>query len=511
MKSSYLLLVLTYVIAAHCTILLTEIERNPPGSETASPGGKSHEYIELFNCSDDTLTIDSLSLFDGVTTDKIEPRSQRLWYPGTVMLVLDQDYFSLAEEYPIPYPVSAVIASVNHTSILGGLSGSDGFQLFYGDSLVAELADTISESERFHFSSFYGEESDENVLESFGATTNREWRVAQPSPGELHELANDIFCAVSIESTFISISYFSFDRAGTIQLWSDDALLYESEVTPQIVVNDSIPLTDIPLTLVMERTSSIATIRDTLNLSHLRIPDGAVTISEVSPRGDVEWIELYNSSIETIKLDNWYLANEEDTCTIEYGIDIKPGEYLLLSKSEINFGNSSLQKEWFSLNNYRDTLFLGSIWGIEDSVRWESSTYSKWESESLHRIPDSDGFARTSLVPMEPTPGTASSLYTSSQPISLICSPNVFSPNGDGKDDSLKITVKKPSYYSCKVRIFSRSGIEIASFELDGDTGYWDGSSEGRTARRGPYVVLAEFFSTVSGSKSKRAGVVLWR
>jgi hypothetical protein len=38
-------------------IFFSEIERNPVGGETEIPGGKSHEYIEVVNLSQDTLAI----------------------------------------------------------------------------------------------------------------------------------------------------------------------------------------------------------------------------------------------------------------------------------------------------------------------------------------------------------------------------------------------------------------------------------------------------------------------
>lgn len=506
-------LVLLFAIAAlgYSQIIITEVERNPPGSETAMPGGKSHEYIELFNCTNDTFLVDSLSLYDGITTDRVKHRTSRLWYPGNVLLILDPDYFSVASQNPIPYAGTTSIATLNHTSILGGLSSSDGFVVLYGDSIVAKLQDSLSVSERYLFTEYNGIETDGNVLESKGTLSNRIWRVAEPSPGSISEVNNGVFLSNNIDSNAIEISCRSFEEDGLVEIIADKRTLFQKEIRAGQSFSEAIAFEEIPKALEIKWHGRTEERIENVNLSHLRIDKGSIVISEISPRGDVEWIELYNSSFDEIGLDGWSILNDEDTFEIEFGTTITPQGYLLLSKYDMELGQSKIQSNWFSLGNYHDSVYLYSKWGSEDSVRWDSDSYVNWEQESLHRIMGTDGFEVTSLVPQPSTPGTATLLSPNSEPISITCTPQLFSPNSDGEDDSLKISVKKPSYYNCRIRIFSRSGVEMTSFEIEENTGYWDGNAQGKTARRGPYIVLAEFHSPVGQTVSRRSGIVLWR
>jgi len=88
-------------------LFVSELERNPIGPETETPGGKSHEYIELVNLTSDTFAIDQLVIFDGAIRDKLIPKFSKVKFvPGSVLLILDPDYFSEASQFPISYDTS---------------------------------------------------------------------------------------------------------------------------------------------------------------------------------------------------------------------------------------------------------------------------------------------------------------------------------------------------------------------------------------------------------------------
>ena len=77
-----------------------------------------------------------------------------------------------------------------------------------------------------------------------------------------------------------------------------------------------------------------------------------------------------------------------------------------------------------------------------------------------------------------------------------IIAPNVFTPNGDGKNDAFEVTSKENNVVSLK--IFTRAGVLVFSIEARKCT--WDGCSlSGQPMVNGVYYYTAE----VRGSSSK--------
>lgn len=512
MKS--ILLHLSLVITLSAQIFISEIERNPPGSESTAPGGKSHEYIELVNLTADTLAIDSIVLTDGVVRDQLESRNgARFFTPGSVLLVLDPDYFPLAETLPIETH-GATVATVNHSSLCGGLSGSDGVRFEYGNRTIAELRDSAdeAESEKLTFTGFEGKETDELTLSPNGYFLKNGWRSAAGNPGEVNGLEGKLYYETDLNRKRLIIHTRSFRDEWERSVTISGKTVHTFRTLPFEFSTDTVPLPDSLTSLMITFRSGGKTVEESVNLSLIQIDPHALEISEILPRGDGEFIELRNRTEDTIILDGWKIANSEDTFSIADGTVIEAGAYLVFSKSDISPFKSEIVGDWFSLDNYRDSLYLLSPWGVHDSAAWDYKNYDDWGEESLHRIEGSSGFSPTAYVLGVISPGDETALASDATPHTLAVTPETFTPNGDGRDDSLIITVTHPAHYSTNIRIFSISGEEVKQFELQGERGVWNGStSSGTTARRGPYVVIAEFSSSNGRDVMKRKGVALWR
>jgi len=511
-KQLFFTLLLVYSLNAQ--IFVSEIERNPVGSESASPGGKSHEYIELVNLSSDTFTIDSLSLFDGVVSDELVIIEDSLLLPGAVLLILDKDYFPISELYPIHFDSTASIATINHTTICGGLTTSDGFIVQYGsDTLVSVVDAFLPEGEKLQFTSFDGSDEETTTLSPNSFFSEQIWIESVPSPGTIPQLNGDLYHQWAVSSSELIIFTQSFGSSWSYAVSIGANQISSGNVGLELQI-DTISLPDTLQQLTIEFHSDNLSFIDTVDLSQIRIPENSILINEINPRGSPEWIELYNQSDEPISVTNWFIFNSEDTMNISIQQSIAPEQFLLISRDEISaLVESEVQSQWFSLDNYRDTLFLGSPFGVVDSVMWNYTNFKEWDDETLHRVPNSDGFIASAIVPAEPTPGEKSIVYGDETPVTLTVAEQLFSPNGDGRDEELHIKVTHPSHFTATARIFSREGNETIRFEISGGEAFWNGSNQsGTTARRGPYVLLVEFIDNLTGATSVlRSGVVLWR
>ncbi len=509
MKSLLILFIL--ITSAFSQIFISEIERNPQGPETEIPGGKSHEYIELVNLSEDTIAIASLAIFDGAMRDQLIPkRGGSLFRPGTVLIILDPDYFPVESLYPIGIDPSALIATVSHSSMCGGLTGTDGFLVEQNGKVLASCSDSINEDGKILFDSFSGTENESSVLAPNHLFGNKIWSEQAGSPGTVRGLNGSIIYEYEISPEKISFVYRSFGANGSVNVIANDLLICSFAVSNSLN-RDSVSLPDELKTLCIESSDGVSTFKETIDLSRIRLPAGAVKISEISPRSEIEWFELHNETPSPINLTGWKLFNESYTVFFP-AVVISADEYLVFSDKEFSYPEKSIPFSFFSLDNYRDTLRLDSHLGAMDSVLWDYSSLPKWTTETLHRTAVSNGFGTKSLMLGTPTPGSASSLSPDNTPLSVKVKPELFTPNGDGKDDSLQIDITAPSGYSCRLRLFDSSGKELRRFESAKARTFWNGGTDsGLTVRRGPIIVLAEFESESGRQESRRVGAVLWR
>ena len=487
-------------------VFVSEVERNPVGSESTSPGGKSHEYIELVNLSNDTLFVDSMILTDGVVEDRlISIEDDSLFLPGTVLLILDPDYIKLNHKSPLDIDTTALVCTINHTSLCGGLTTSDGFRIEYSGKTVAELRDSQNDDGKLQFTTFEGSETEEMTLSPQNFFLANEWRESISSPGKVRHLRDNRYYEYSLTSEQLILRVHSFGKPilGSVSVSGE---IVHTGILSSGFSTDTVPIPE----NIKEFLLLIDTVTDTINLSKIRVLPNSIDISEITPRND-EWIELRNRSNEPLLLSGWKIANSEDTFAIPGEPIVQSGEYLVLSRYELPSPHLPIGN-WFSLDNYRDTLFLISPWRVEDSVAWNYQNYTQWEDESLHRIEGTNGFTPTAFVLAEGSPGTESQLPTNATAITLSVPTTLFTPDGDGRDDSLLIDVTHPAHYSCHIRIFSVEGNEVNQFYLTGTHGSWNGSTfSGTTARRGAYVLLAEFTSSHGNNEMRRQGIALWR
>lgn len=490
------------------------MDRNPEGLESAIPGGKSHEFIELVNLSSDTFVIDSLSLTDGVIVDSLISRtSDRYLIPGDVVLILDPDYENVASHEKFPIDTSVVkILFVSHTSICGGLTEEDGFALLYGnEQMVLSLwADTPYEKgKKLTFTSFDGKDSDSTTLQY--AIDKKCYYEAKPTVGVFNYLSAGTYfdCSLSLNANVtldadLRIQSFR-THSCTLQVLNESKTLWEKVILPGEILEEVFQFEVGEGEHYIYCKDDTLLWVDTLPISSHIYDSGALYISEIAPREQTEWLELYNSGSRKIDLTGYRIVRGIDTTIIPSGA-ILPGEYRIVS-SETDF----LPQDYIevankmTLDNYEDTVLLISSLGVVDSLSWNSDMYAIWDKETLHRR---EAFQREVPVLCKPSPGASSSCIEGDRDIHIVVNPKLFSPNGDGVDDVMQIQVGRLYGVEYEISIFSLAGeLQWQQTCKEPDTLSWNGIDRyGRMSPRGPYIVLLKANNT-----QQKSEVILWR
>jgi hypothetical protein len=278
------------------------------------------------------------------------------------------------------------------------------------------------------------------------------------------------------------------------------------------------------------------------NSTALALPSLAVNndiiVNEIlfnSRSGSVDFVEIYNRSEKVISLENWIIANVNDSnvaeseAITENPFLLFPKEYLVLTENKADviqqypmsvvdnvieiadlpsFSDSEGKAYIFNADlelidemKYEDDYHFALLVD-DDGVSLEriNSEKSSLEESNWHSASEKVGFA---------TPG-----YKNSQDFtnpkssgSITIEPNIVSPDNDGFQDILSINYQfnAPGFVA-NVSILDRSGRlikKLVNNELLGNEGsfFWDGiTDENSKARVGIYIVLFEAFN-LNGDK----------
>lgn len=247
--------------------------------------------------------------------------------------------------------------------------------------------------------------------------------------------------------------------------------------------------------------------------------------------GNAEFVELYNTSGDSIDVNNWMVMDQPSSSGSRTKIFLSssqkfllPNDYFVIASDSTIFSQFPLLKKEnvlvhssLNLNNSGEDLLLVDLTGTQiDSLRysplWHLKNINK-PNRSLERIlplgksTDSKNWS-SSVAPMQATPGTVNSIYVSAAAASsaLSLSPNPFSPDNDGVEDFLTISYTLPSQSSMiRVRIYDVQGRiirRLASNEPSASSGtlIWNGLDDnGIRVRVGMYIILFEALDNFGG------------
>jgi len=251
-----------------------------------------------------------------------------------------------------------------------------------------------------------------------------------------------------------------------------------------------------------------------------------VALSEVlaNPSGELnsEWVELKNISSEVIDLVGWQLGDSTSLVSISIlPLEIEPGGRIVLVEDASDFlsfysgfvGLIHEPSQWPVLNNSSDVVRLVDRYDISvDLFEYETTfednhTWARGESLEYENVwgrsEDTGG-----------TPGEVNVVRFTSEPgssVEISIEPQIFSPDGNGHEDSTVIKVNSPGG-SSTLKMYDSQGRLVKTFEEDApdlsEQYVWKGESD--TGGRLPIGIYILYFE-ISGVESFKRTVVIAR
>ena len=270
-----------------------------------------------------------------------------------------------------------------------------------------------------------------------------------------------------------------------------------------------------------------------------------------------EYVEIYNPGITSIDLTGWSIADRPNAVTRSVhryyfapageSNTLGPGQYGVIAPETggivatsrlvayygylIGLSDAKIfldrNHKVFDLNNDTDCVrLLDSRGAVVDSVNYTSlwhnqanKTTRRISLEKFNPLLTSDSplsWSSSTDTDFGGSPGKINSIYIppSRSEEMLLLSPNTFSPNGDLRDDLLRITVNLPAgSYQLAVTVYDTLGAEIRRLASGTPAGpvaliAWDGRNDGGApAPAGVYRVTMHA-SGLNGSRYNATGNV---
>ena len=269
----------------------------------------------------------------------------------------------------------------------------------------------------------------------------------------------------------------------------------------------------------------------------VRVGTGDVVLNEIqfAPlEGAAEWIELWNRGSQPIPLSGWTLADAGGRPAALLAMRaLEPGAYAIATAdtNSVPLDPAVVRvaiRPWPALNNtdgdegFADDLVLRDAAGIvQDGLRYRAADGVRGRSlERLTADADVRGLLwAASKDASGATPGRANSAAGLPRPrLDVQCTPNPFSPDGDGRDDALGVAVEIPSGATgWRLRVFDLEGRARATLAADRlGAGprrlVWDGrDARGLPLVQGVYILHLELLGTAAVRATSRHVVGLVR
>ena len=556
------------VFSLQGTVIVSELYRDPPGTESDTMGGGgSHEFIELTNLGPDTFFIDALFVTNGIEADSVIPETAAIkshencrynstvLAPGMIAVILDPDYRTA-----VAADTSRAFSLPDSTLLLrcgdrefgsSGLAATHGVLLYRGSkSSIDSVICTASDDEVARSSPTGGKipltipENIEGVslvaTEILSGESGFDYCPTGVSPGVFEPLRNGwiatfhlgrfdrsastVPCTVSVRST-------ANPPESTVS-WQCRRQRNDLEA---VIGSGTIPLRNYcgsaGFSLPADSAALFFTLRNDdhpswrIDLSVAWIPDEAIRITEIAPKAtttEPEWFELENRSSMTVNLKNWRFGKNDDTVTVTpTSFQFDPGTFAvitrdgaLLSRRYRALTRSITPRHWVTLDNRVDTIVLYDARGtIRETACYDDAWFPDWPYTSIERTGDDDGCSNTSWsVASRPSPGLPNQAgYTTGTP-SLDIGPIPFTPDNDGSDDLLAIRVRYAPPVSVTVTVYGFDGRAVKTFSgQPQEVRYWDGrTAAGAAVAPGPFFVVAEFKNSGTVTRLRKKGI-LWR
>ncbi len=234
-----------------------------------------------------------------------------------------------------------------------------------------------------------------------------------------------------------------------------------------------------------------------------------------------EWIEIVNRLDYPYDLADWCIGDYKEVELItDTSVMITPGQRVVLARSAPAFtdcyaafdGLLIEPTSWSPLNDDFDTVRLVDGFSLEadrfayDAVFDDDHTWCR--SEEYERRNDWGRSGESGG-----SPGQANSVVfgDDAQRLVLIVTPEVFSPDGDGHEDSVLITLDGPDAKQFELKVYDRQGRVVRHLDQGSyrrETYVWDGCSDaGKRLPIGIYILYCE----IEGAGAVKKPIVIAR
>jgi hypothetical protein len=554
--------------ASIAQLIVSEIYRDPPGTESAIGGGASHEFVEITNLGPTSVKVDSLFITNGLESDSLIavrdtiPGHENYIYaadelpPGAIALCIDPDYTDVVStDVSLRFPVAdgtILLECGDREFGSSGLASSHGIALYRGtksriDSLLCSAADpgqllddpdggriTLSDPPDKEGYSLVARNVLSSAPEYIPCPTSvspgsfdplREGWLCETEFLEFDTSSGTVSCSLRVRSVSEPLSdpvkwALERENSGTFEKVSDGTLTL-SERTGRSKLIFRPDSTTMRITLDVSGTPAW-----NIDLSTVWLPDNSLRITEIFPKatsGEPEWFEILNCTAMPVNLRNWSFGNDEDTTLVtDIPFVIEPGHYAVITRDGTALAgrypgleNIVTPPHWHTLDNNRDTLALFDA-GMRERERvcYDGEWFSEWGYQSIERNDNDEGCSSESwVVAARASAGQPNdALYWRNTAVpSLTIGPVPFTPDNDGIDDQLSIQLELPASSGVTIDIYGFDGRVLKRYSgVPREVYLWDGSGTSGAAPPGPFFVVAEI-TTGSKTRQIRKKGILWR
>lgn len=235
-----------------------------------------------------------------------------------------------------------------------------------------------------------------------------------------------------------------------------------------------------------------------------------------------EWVEIVSRASSTMIISGWMLGDSLATVPIlPDNQPIDPGEHLIIAQDSIAFkayypaftGRILQPASWTDFNNDGDLVRLIDGYGYLADRRRYAETYD--DNVTIARYEPEAPFGRWGReAALGGSPGEVNDVLFDQdfERMSIDITPQVFSPDNDGRDDTTVIRVAATPADRYTIKLYDRQGRVVRTI-VDGvsllrDRYTWDGrSDDGDRLPIGMYILFVE----AHGVESRKETIVIAR
>ncbi len=526
--------VLSFASAPVADVIVNEVLANEPGSSVTL------EWLELYNNSPNLAQLSLYQLQNGA---KSIPLSDTLTGYGYLVICRRLLPSSGSASFEARWGNNSGVwgddpVLENYPVVEKGISlknDQDTVGLVVAGQLTSEIGWVLAGKDGFSWerktpnSSVVGQ-----CIDPAGSTPGRE--------NSLIPLPNDLSVDTVIVASFEGLTQLTF-YVRNIGLSAQPVTHYI--VTPYdssdiVLFSDSLPPTDVGFTTAARRSFTLPGMyrhlqvllphddRDYNNRFDFVAPGSEyppLVLSEFLPNPSFglssEWIELKNRSSATVSLADWRISAGSNRHTITHAADsIRPSEYVVIAEDTLvfksyyaSFNGVLLQPPsgWPDLNKTSDSITLIDSFGIEaDRFVFKSSYDSNYTWCRGEEPGTTNLWGRSLDIGGSPAEKNSLLFAPSGSGLSVVIDPQVFSPDGDGYDDSVSLTFSASPGKKYTAKIYDRGGRVVRTL-FDGQTHlrreyFWDGRTNDQM--RLPVGIYILYFEAEGVESLKKTLVV---